>query len=107
METDLLSNWRDYRHLFPHIPSQSRFNRRRRNLMGAINLIRRVLLRSLDLSGERECILDSLPIPVVQFHLVPASTGDWKAYQARYGKAMTKKQTIFGYRLHVSSQSGG
>ena len=27
METELLSCWKDYRHLFPHIPSQSRFNR--------------------------------------------------------------------------------
>jgi hypothetical protein len=61
--------------------------------MGAINLIRQVLLRSLDLSQDRQCIIDTafgVPIPVVQFHLVPASTGDWKAYQAS-----------FGYRLHV------
>jgi len=101
METDLLSCWKEYRHLFPHIPSQSRFNRRRRNLMGALNLIRQVILRSLDLSQDRQCILDSLPIPVVLFHLVPGSTGDWKAYEATYGKAVTKKQTIFGYRLHL------
>lgn len=101
METELLSSWKDYTALFPHVPTQSRFNRRRRNLMGTINLIRQVLLRSLDLSAEQECILDSLPIPVVQFHLVPSSTGDWKAYQASFGKAITKKQTIFGYRLHV------
>lgn len=101
METELLSCWQEYRYLFPHIPSQSRFNRRRRNLMQAINLIRQVLLRSLDLSLDRQCIIDSLPIPVVQFHLVPGSTGDWKAYDARFGKAITKKQTIFGYRLHL------
>lgn len=101
METELLSCWQEYRSLFPHIPSQSRFNRRRRNLMQAINLIRQVLLRSLDLSLDRQCIIDSLPIPVVQFHLVPGSTGDWKAYEARFGKAITKKQTIFGYRLHL------
>jgi hypothetical protein len=101
METELLSCWKDYRHLFPHIPSQSRFNRRRRNLMCAINMIRQVILRSLDLSQDRQCILDSLPIPVVLFHLVPGSTSDWKAYAATYGKAVTKKQTFFGYRLHL------
>jgi hypothetical protein len=101
METELLSCWKDYRHLFPHIPSQSRFNRRRRNLMYAINLIRQVILRSLDLSQDRQCILDSLPIPVVLFHLVPGSTGDWKAFAATFGKAVTKKQTFFGYRLHL------
>jgi hypothetical protein len=101
METELLSCWKDYRHLFPHIPSQSRFNRRRRNLMCAINLIRQVILRSLDLSQDKQCILDSLPVPVVLFHLVPGSTGDWKAYAATFGKAVTKKQIFFGYRLHL------
>jgi hypothetical protein len=101
METELLSCWKDIQHLFPCIPSQSRFNRRRRNLMQAINLIRQVILRSLDLSQDRQCIIDSLPIPVVQFHLVPGLTGDWKGYQATFGKVPTKKQTIFGYRLHL------
>jgi len=101
METELLSCWKEYRHLFPHIPSQSRFNRRRRNLMQATNLIRQVILRSLDLSLDHQCLIDSLPIPAVQFHLVPSSTADWKAYQAAFGKVITKKQTIFGYRLHL------
>jgi hypothetical protein len=66
-----------------------------------INLIRQVVLRSLDLSQDKQCILDSLPVPVVLFHLVPGSTGDWKAYAAKFGKAVTKKQTFFGYRLHL------
>lgn len=101
METDLLSFMQEYKHLFPHIPSQSRYNLRRRNLKVAINLIRLVMLRSLDLSQDGQCIIDSLPIPVVQFHLVPSSTGDWKAYGAAFGKVTTKKRTIFGYRLHL------
>ena len=87
--------------MFRHIPSQSRFNRRRRNLMQAFTLIRQVILRSLDLSLDRQCIIDSLPTPVVQFHLVPGSTGDWRAFGATFGKVPTKKQTIFGYRLHL------
>jgi len=33
--------------------------------MRAINLIRQVILRSLDLSQDRQRILDSLPVPVV------------------------------------------
>jgi hypothetical protein len=101
METEMLSCWKEYRYLFPHIPSQSRFNRRRRNLMMATNLIRQVIMQSLDLSLDHQCLIDSLPIPVVQFHLVPSSKGVWKAYQATFGKAITKKQTIFGYRLHL------
>ncbi len=50
-ETTLLSNWEEHRDLFPHIPSQSRFNRRRRALMNAFNFLRQVVLRQLDLSA--------------------------------------------------------
>ncbi|MCJ7736869.1 MAG: transposase [Anaerolineae bacterium] len=39
-------------------------------------------------------------MPVVAFHLVPSSTSDWAAYGATFGKAASKKQTIFGYKLH-------
>lgn len=101
METELLSYWKEYQYLFPRIPTQSRFNRRRRNLMQAVNLIRTLILRSLDLSQDRQCLIDSLPIPALQFHLVPSSSGDWKAHQATFGKAVTKKQIFFGYRLHL------
>jgi hypothetical protein len=101
METDLLSYWQEHRDLFPVIPSQSRFNRRRRNLMKAFKLIQHSILALLDLAADGQCVIDSLPVPVVQFHLVPASTGDWAAYGADYGKVPSKKMTIFGYKLHL------
>ncbi len=107
METELLSNWKPHRDLFPHIPSQSRFNRRRRNLMFIINWIRRILLSWIDVAQDNQCIIDSLPIPVINFHLVPSSTGDWRAYKARYGKVSSKKETIFGYKLHLLVTMGG
>jgi hypothetical protein len=100
-ETEMLSHWREHRDLFPHIPSQSRFNRRRRNLMPVFNLIRQIILSYLDLAQDRQCLIDSLPVPVVQFHLAPASKGDWMAHGAAYGKVPSKKQTIFGYKLHL------
>jgi hypothetical protein len=107
VETDLLSYWHEYPHLFPHIPSQSRFNRRRRSLMHAFNLIRRVVLGLLDVAQDQQCVIDSLPVPVVQFYLVPSSSGDWKAYEATFGKVPSKKQTIFGYKLHLLITLGG
>lgn len=107
VETELISLMQERRDLFPIIPSQSRFNRRRRNLMFIINLIRRIILNRLDLAQDRQCTIDSLPMPVVQFHLVPSSTGDWKAYGARFGKVPSKKQTIFGYKLHLLVTLGG
>ena len=107
VETELLSQFNEHRDLFPQIPSQSRFNRRRRNFMSVINLIRQILLSRLDVSADTQCVIDSLPIPVVKFHLVPSSTGDWKTHGADFGGISSKKQTIFGYKLHLLVTLGG
>jgi hypothetical protein len=45
---------------------------------------------------EPECS-DSELIIVVQFYLVPSSTGGWPAYGATFGKIPSKSETIFGY----------
>lgn len=107
VETEMLSYWQEHRDLFPNIPSQSRFNRRRRNLMLAFNLIRQSVLQMLDLAQERQSVIDSLPIPVVQFYLVPDSTGDWQVHGATYGKVPSRNETIFGYKLHLLITVGG
>jgi hypothetical protein len=111
VETELLSNWTSYRHLnlFPRIPSQSRFNRRRRNLSEAFNLVRRMALANLDLARDRQCVLDSLPVEVIGFHLVPGSPrrGEWLGSGAAFGRVCTKKKTIFGYKLHLLTTLGG
>jgi Transposase DDE domain len=106
-ETNLLGEWRNYPHLFPLLPERSRFNRRRRNLMAAINHIRQIALSVLDVAEDRQCVIDSLPIGVVQFHLVPSSTADWAAHGATFGYCATKKQTIYGYRLQLLITLGG
>lgn len=106
-ETELISNWQEHRDLFPEIPERSRFNRRRRNLMQGINLIRQLILSRLDLTLDHQTLIDSLPLPVVQFHLVPGSSGEWGAFDARYGRVPSKKQTIFGYKLHLLITLGG
>jgi len=101
-ETVLLSEWAAHRDLFPVQPERSRFNRRRRRLAGAINQLRRLVLAALDLAADRRCVLDSLPIPVIRFHLVPAANrADWQAFEARFGKVPSKKATIFGYKLYL------
>lgn len=107
VETEMLNYWHAHCDLFPSIPSQSRFNRRRRNLMLAFNLIRRTVLQQLDLAQDKHCVIDSFPIPAIQFYLVPSSSGDWKAYQATYGKVPSKNETIFGYKLHLLITLGG
>jgi hypothetical protein len=41
--------------------------------MYAINDLRRVVLPVLDLAQDRQAVIDSLPVPVMHFHLVPGS----------------------------------
>ena len=101
IETQLLSAFSQHRHLFPTLPCQSRFNRRRRNLGAIINRVRQMLLSNIEGAEEQVCIIDSLPIPVMQFHLVPSSSNDWACYGADYGRVESTKQTIFGYKLHL------
>ena len=102
-ESELLPPVLERRHLFPVVPERSRFNRRRRHLMHAINAIRQGVLAVLDLAQDRQCAIDSLPVPVLQFHLVPSSpsAATWQSQGATFGKVPTKKQTIFGYKLHL------
>jgi len=113
METELLSQWQEHSDLFPVLPSQSRFNRRRRQLAGAFNLVRHAILGLLDAAADHQCVIDSLPVPVRvpfgRFHLVPGSAAkaDWQAAGAAFGKVTTKKQTIFGYKLHLLITMGG
>jgi hypothetical protein len=82
VETELLAHFQNYRHRFPHLPSQSRFNRRRRQLASVLNEIRRIVLSRLDLAQDPHCVLDSLPVPVVGFHRAPQATRDWAAHGA-------------------------
>ena len=101
VETEMLSYWQEHRDLFPKIPTQSRFNRRRRALMQAFNMIRKVVLQTLDVAQDRQCVIDSLPLPVMQFYLVPSSNGDWMANGSTFGKVPSRNETIFGYKLHL------
>lgn len=106
-ETHLMAEWRPYRHLFPRLPERSRFNRRRRNLMYAINQIRQIVLASLDVAQDAYGAIDGLPLPVLKFHLAPQRTRDWDAHGATFGYCASKKQTYFGYRLNLVVTLGG
>jgi len=68
VETEMLSYWQQHRDLFPKIPTQSRFNRRRRALMQAFNMIRKIVLQSLDVAQDHQCVIDRLPLPGMQFY---------------------------------------
>jgi hypothetical protein len=95
LETELLSCWCEHQALFPRIPSQSRFNRRRRNLQHAFNRVHQAVLQLMEVAQDPQCLIDSLPVPVVKFHLVPGATGAWREQGADFGRVSSKKQTIF------------
>ena len=100
---------RNHPTLFPHLPSRSRYNRRRRRLVEATNRIRIALASDvlLHLSPEDRdlAVIDSLPVPVVGF---AHARGAHRWYgQARYGHNATKGQTFYGYKLHLLASASG
>lgn len=101
VETEMLSHWGKHRDLFPRQPSQSRFNRRRRQLSDALCLLRQALLERLDLALEQLCALDSHPLPVVAYHHASRSAREWRVYQADYGWAASRQSRFYGFRLHL------
>ncbi len=115
LETQLLSEFRLWKHLFPHLPTQSRLNRRRKNLVNQLNQLRLALLAQLDLALlaqldlalDCQCAIDSVPLPVVAFHLAPACSSEWAIAGAAFGKVPSKKQTIYGFNLHLLTTLGG
>ena len=95
------------RALFPCVPDRTRFNRRRRARGPLINRIRRLILHTPDLADDPQGVIDSLPLPVMNFHLVPGGSREWAAHGATYGKCARKTQTICGYKLHCVMTLGG
>jgi hypothetical protein len=106
-ETHLIAEWHPYRHLFPRLPERSRYNRRRRNLMFAINQIRQMIVAGLDVAQDAYGAIDGLPLPVMHFHLAPQRSRDWDAYGATFGYCASKKQIYFGYHLNLVITLGG
>jgi hypothetical protein len=107
METELLSHWGEHRDLFPRLPSQSRFNRRRRALTEAFNLLRQRILATFDLAFGHLALLDSVPIAVVGFHKATRASAQWRMHQASYGRVGAKRSTFFGYKLHLLLTAAG
>ena len=101
----------ELRTLFPSLPERSRFNRRRRNLLGASEVVRQTLRRCLP---QRDVFLvDSFPIPICDLKRAKPSTSDLKWADASgcfatYGRCATKGLgTFFGFRGHLITTVDG
>lgn len=93
----------DYRHLFPHLPAQSEFNRRVRWLWGAFDRLRQHYLAQLP--GPTECWLafDTTPLPVKHPSRVRRAD-QWElpdGTRAGFGRCAAKASWFYGFRLAV------
>ena len=97
--------------VFPGLPERSRFNRRRRNLSTASEVIRQALTNCLPKADV--FIVDSFPIPVCDFKRANASKSDFKwadgtGTLATYGNCATKSLgTFFGFRGTLITTANG
>lgn len=97
--------------VFPSLPERSRFNRRRRNLSAASEVLRGVLITYLPQADV--FIVDSFPMPVCDFKRAKASKSDFKwadatGTLATYGHCATKSLgTFFGFQGSLISTVDG
>jgi IS5 family transposase len=108
-ETLHVSQWARHRDLFPHQPDRTRLNRRRRALTTTLTALRCRVLDALIPAYDRQCVVDALPVPVIAAHLVGSANnaGCWRSWGADLGWIASKKQHLFGYKLHLLVTLGG
>lgn len=86
---------------FPDLIDKSRFNRRRRDLTGVMEVIRRHLTTWLIDPDDRIRLLDSAPIPISTYtrggSCVTVTGPEY------VGIVPSKKAPLFGFRLHLST----
>lgn len=91
---------KNYRHLFPTIGSRSRFHRTRKALLQVTELLREKLLTTFSLLSSKYRIVDSFPLPVCHFGRAHFCHS-FRAEGATYGFCASKKETYFGYKVHL------
>jgi hypothetical protein len=107
LETDLVDYWHERQDLFPRLPSLSRFNRRRRQLVGVLQALHQFMLEQMGWADDGILILDRVPIGVVSRAHAAHASSDWGIHQASYGYASTKRWRFYGYWLQVLMTYGG
>jgi Transposase DDE domain len=88
---------------FPHIPSQSRYNRRLRGLTGLLTLVQQRLARLLDAGGAR--LADGTLIGVANYAGCAARSEF--AGVAAYGYCASKSEWVWGVRLVLRADRRG
>ena len=98
----------EYADCFPGLVERSRFNRRRRNLSGYIDLVRKYLVDQL-IPYEDTYVLDSMPLEVCKLTRAKRSTVCSENYSTapNWGYCASHSTYYYGYKLHgMCSLSG-
>ena len=56
-----------------------------------INRIRQLIVSNIEGAENPLCVIDSLPVAVIEFHLVPGASNNGSCYGADYGRVASKK----------------
>jgi len=91
---------RNYSNLFPQMCDRTRFNRIRRNLASVINELRNRMNAYMDITNSQYRIIDSFPLPVCKFGRARFNK-TFRGHGADYGYCPSKKETYYGYKVHV------
>ena len=91
---------KNLRSLFPTIGSRSRFHRTRKALCSTMELLREKLLSMFSIFHSSYAIVDSFPLPVCKFGRAHFCRS-FRGFGADYGYCPSKKETYFGYKVHV------
>ena len=89
----------NYHQWFPHLLTQSQFNRRLRKLAHIIENLRRSWVLQLGAADATNFIIDTKPIPVVGYNRNKLKS-DFEG-SASYGYCATRKMKYFGYKLVI------
>ena len=89
---------KNFSDIFGEFCERSRYNRIRRNLHSVIWQIFDGIVKLLG-TGD-VAIVDSAPVPVCKFGRARFHK-TYRGYGASYGRCVSKKETYYGYKLHV------
>lgn len=96
---------KNYKYLFPQIIERSRYNRRVKDLTPVIDKVRCSFRDSLVGPMPFIQIIDSVPLPVC--HYARASRCQSFAGEAGFGVCESKKEKIYGFKIHLTVSEGG
>lgn len=97
---------KNYRHLFPHLCSRTRYGRRLRKLKLVMEMIRQQFLFHLDVQTDRHRLVDSFPLRLLKLQRLSGSSCPFE-YAATVGYCSTFKEYFYGFKVQLLTDLRG